>query len=119
MSDPNQAAANAASQDESLDSETLIQLLKEKAKELKTTQKKLKKVEDKFVEMHKSQKNLINDRETFIQFLHLVFPQNLLEDEIMLMPDGQEGYGMFDYNHIRQFWTLTKQNKENEHLAIM
>lgn len=60
--------------DESLDSDTLIQLLKEKAKELKTSQKKLKKVEDKFVEMHKSQKNLINDRETFIQFLHLVFP---------------------------------------------
>ena len=118
MSDPNQAATNA-SQDESLDSETLIQLLKEKAKELKTAQKKLKKVEDKFVEMHKSQKNLINDRETFIQFLHLVFPQNLLEDEIMLMPEGSEGYGMFDYNHIRQFWTLTQQNKENEHLAIM
>ena len=40
--------------DESLDSDTLIQLLKEKAKELKTSQKKLKKVEDKFVEMHKS-----------------------------------------------------------------
>jgi len=52
--------------DDTLDSETLIQLLKEKAKELKQTQKKLKKVEDKFVEMHKSQKNLISDRETFI-----------------------------------------------------
>lgn len=37
----------------------------------------------------------------------------------MLMPEGSEGYGMFDYNHIRQFWTLTQQNKENEHLAIM
>ena len=105
--------------DESLDSDTLIQLLKEKAKELKTSQKKLKKVEDKFVEMHKSQKNLINDRETFIQFLHLVFPQNLLEDEIMLMPDGNEGYGMFDFNHLRQFWTLLKQNKENEQLGMM
>jgi pyruvate/oxaloacetate carboxyltransferase len=37
-----------------IDTESLIQLLKEKAKELKTTQKKLKKVEDKFVEMHKA-----------------------------------------------------------------
>ena len=73
MKDNKEAAANV-SQDESLDNDTLIQLLKEKAKELKTSQKKLKKVEDKFVEMHKSQKNLINDRETFIQFLHLVFP---------------------------------------------
>jgi hypothetical protein len=43
--------------------------------------------------MHKAQKNLVNDREVFIQFLHLVFPQNLLEDEIMLMPEGAEGYG--------------------------
>ena len=35
------------------------------------------------------------------------------------MPQGQEGYGMFDYNHLRQFWTLTKQNKENESLSIL
>lgn len=104
---------------EGLDNETLMQLLKEKAKELKQSQKKLKKVEDKFVEMHKSQKNLMNDRETFIQFLHLVFPQSLLEEEIMLMPEGSEGFGMFDFNHLRQFWTLTKQNQENEHLAML
>ena len=41
--------------------ETLILLLKEKAKELKATQKKLKKVEEKFVEMHKHHKGLIQD----------------------------------------------------------
>jgi hypothetical protein len=52
--------------DDSIDMESLMQLLKEKAKELKSTQKKLKKVEDKFVEMHKAQKNLVNDREVFI-----------------------------------------------------
>ena len=107
-----------APKEEALDSETLIQLLKEKAKELKTTQKKLKKVEDKFVEMHKSQKNLIADRETFIQFLQMVFPQNLLEEEILIMPEGAEGYGMFDFNHLRQFWTLTAQTKENDELAL-
>ena len=53
-------------ENESFDVDTLMQLLKEKAKELKQTQKKLKKVEDRFVEMHKSQKNLVNDREVFI-----------------------------------------------------
>lgn len=58
--------------------------------------------------MHKSQKNLINNKETFVQFLHLVFPQSLLEEEIMLTPEGTEGYGMFDYNHLRQFYILTK-----------
>lgn len=69
--------------------------------------------------MHKAQKGLINDRETFIQFLTLVFPQNLLEEEIMIMPEGQEGYGLYDYNHLRQFWTLTKQNQDNEHLSVI
>ena len=69
--------------------------------------------------MHKQHKNLINDRETFIQFLHLVFPQSLLEEEIMLMPEGPEGYGMFDYNHLRQFWTMTKQNQELEHISVI
>ena len=90
------------------DKETLMQLLKEKAKEIKQTNKKLKKVEDKYFEMHKLQKNLINDRETFIQFLHLAFPQRLLEDEILIHPEGQEGYGMLDYNHIRQFYLLQR-----------
>ena len=69
--------------------------------------------------MHKLQKNLVNDRETFIQFLHLTFPQKLLEDEILIMPEGQEGYGMFDYNHLRQFYLMTQQAKETEHLNTL
>ena len=47
-------SANAKPGGDSPDNDTLMQLLKEKAKELKQSQKKLKKVEDKFVEMHKS-----------------------------------------------------------------
>ena len=103
-------------QKDELDQETLIQLLKEKAKELKQTQKKLKKVEDKFVEGHKTQKSLIDDRETLIQFLQLVFPSRILEEEIMIMPEGAAGYGMLDYNHLRQFWTLNQQTIDNKHL---
>lgn len=41
-----------------LDNDTLMQLLKEKAKELKTLQKKLDKVEEKFFAIHKQQKAL-------------------------------------------------------------
>jgi hypothetical protein len=55
------------------DPETLLSLLKEKAKELRQTQKKLGKVEERFIETHKNMKDLITDRETFIHFLHLVF----------------------------------------------
>ena len=35
------------------------------------------------------------------------------------MPEGPDGYGQFDYNHVRQFWMLTKKNQENEHMAII
>jgi hypothetical protein len=43
----------------------------------------------------------------------------LLEEEILLMPEGQEGYGQFDYNHVRQFWMLLKKNQENDHMTII
>lgn len=50
----------------------------------------------------------MHDRDTLIKFLGLVFPKGLLEEEIMIMPDGPEGYGMFDFNHLKQFWTMTR-----------
>ena len=57
-----------------IDKETMVSLLKDKAKENKQLQKKVKKLEEKYVELHKREKGLLKDRETFIQFLHLVFP---------------------------------------------
>ena len=44
--------------DENGNASTLMSLLKEKAKELKQTQKKLEKLEEKFVESHKQNKAL-------------------------------------------------------------
>jgi hypothetical protein len=40
--------------EENMNQETLISLLKEKTKELKTIQKKLQKVEEKYVDLHKN-----------------------------------------------------------------
>jgi hypothetical protein len=44
----------------------MVTLLKEKAKEIKQLIKKNKKLEEKYVELHKKEKGLIKDRETFI-----------------------------------------------------
>ncbi len=96
-----------------------MELLKEKAKDLKQTKKKLTKVEDKFVEFHKQRDNLVRDRETLISFLGSVFPRGLLEDEILTMPEGPDGFGMLDLNHLNEFWVMTKKNQENEHLVIV
>jgi hypothetical protein len=71
--------------DQALDPQTLMSLLKEKAKELRKTQTKLNKVEEKFVDLHKKEKALLKDRETFIAFLYLVFPEDVLKE--LLLPD--------------------------------
>ena len=68
------------------DPETLLSLLKEKAKELRQTQKKLSKVEERFIETHKNMKDLNTDRETFIHFLHLVFQEPALSE--VILPDN-------------------------------
>jgi len=83
---------------------TMIALLKDKAKENKQLQKKVKTLEVKYVDLHKQNKGLMQDRETFIQFLHLVFPQQHLDE--LLLPDDQ--FGLYDIEHIRSFWTLLK-----------
>ena len=89
---------------DALDPQTLMSLLKEKAKELRKTQTKLNKVEEKFVGIHKKEKALLKDRETFIAFLYLVFPEDVLKE--LLLPDDQ--YGIYDIEHIQQFWTHLK-----------
>ena len=61
-----------------MDQETLIKTLKEK-------DKKLKKVESKFVEVHEARRLLKQDRDTFLNFLTLVFPQPTLQE--VLLPE--------------------------------
>ena len=43
----------------------------------------------------------------------------MLEDEILIQPQGPEGYGLLDYNHIRQFYQLQMQNRETEHKTLI
>ena len=83
---------------------TLTNLLKDKQKELTRTQKKLNKVEEKFIEVHGQQKLLTQDRDTFINFLHIVFPDNILSE--VLLPDDK--VGNYDIEHLRQFWLHMK-----------
>ena len=59
--------------------------LKERDKEFSKTEKKLKKVEEKFVEMHEARTNLKQDRDTFLNFLTLVFPEPTLSE--VLLPE--------------------------------
>ena len=91
-------------------------MLKEKASENKQLARKLKKLEEKYVDQTKREKGLVKDRETFIQFLHLVFPVQMLEE--VLLPETVEA-GLYDIEHLKQFWTHLKTQSENESVNII
>jgi hypothetical protein len=93
---------------DNLDPATLMSLLKEKAKELRKTQTKLNKLEEKFVEMHKKEKLLLKDRQTFVEFMYLVFPEDFMKE--VLLPD--DSLGLYDIDHIKQFWLHLKSKQE-------
>ena len=97
------------------DPETLVSLLKEKAKELKLAQKKLSKVEDKYVETHKLQKALLRDREPFIELLKVIFTEAGLLKEVML-DDTADSYGLYDITQLQEFYVLLKTSTEKQHL---
>jgi hypothetical protein len=88
---------------ENPDSETLVSLLKDKAKELKLIQKKLTLVEDKFVSTLKLQKSIKRDRDTFEQFLKSIFPQAVLDD--LILQDVPDNYGLYDINQLNELYT--------------
>lgn len=91
---------------ENPDQETLVSLLKDKAKELKLIQKKLTLVEDKFVSTLKLQKSIKRDRDTFELFIKAVFPQTILDE--LIMQDIPDNYGLYDINQLNEFYTLIK-----------
>ena len=61
-----------------MDSDQLIKTLKDR-------DKKLKKVESKFVEVHEARRLLKQDRDTFLNFLTLIFPEPTISE--VLLPD--------------------------------
>ena len=77
------------------------------------------------MELHKREKGLLKDRETFISFLHLAFPQQIL-DEVIIHEENEGGenfegqsFGLYDIEHLRQFWTLMKTQTDNESTHII
>ena len=65
--------------------------------------------------MVESFRGLLQDRQTFIQFLHLVLPSDVLEEKITdILNLGKDGYGLFDYNNLFDIWTQLQLTKRYE-----
>ena len=70
--------------------------------------KMLAKMETKYVNIHEGKQKLQQDRDTFVQFIQLVFEGPMLEE--VLLPDDK--IGSYDIEHMRQFWILQKARNE-------
>ncbi len=76
-------------------------------KTIKDRDKKLKKVESKFVEGFEEKRMLKQDRDTFLNFLTLVFPEPTLQE--VLLPEDKIGH--YDIDHLRNFWQLQESKQ--------
>ena len=98
---------------EEVKKETLVAMLRDKAKELKKLESMKKKVEERYLTVFKENKNLRQDKETFDSFLYAVFPREDAEQLVM------EESGMYQLDHLKNFYQLIKNKKVNENDDIV
>ena len=65
-------------------------------------------MESKYVEMHETKRLLQQDRDTFLNFVQLIFEGPMVEE--VLLPEDK--IGSYDIEHLRQFWILQKARNE-------
>lgn len=85
-------------EDEEVSKETLISLLKDKSKEIKTLTTKLAKLEEKYVKNYKESKVTKKDNETFIKFLKT----NIFDKDPYILPSVNSGE--FEYDKLQELW---------------
>lgn len=106
---PNQNSLETIGDD--IPKETLISLLKDKSKEIKTMSTKLSKIEEKYVKIFKEHKNLLKDKEILERFLcKYIFPQ----PPHQLQPTTE--YGLYDYEKLCDLWS-SKDEEKNQSMA--
>ena len=74
--------------DEAQDPNTLIELLKDKAKEIKQIKKKLSTCENKYVEVFKTNKMLLLDRQNLTKILIDCFDDPMLKEKLNIEEYG-------------------------------
>ena len=77
--------------------ETLIQLLKQKNKAIKSNNIKLSKIETRYKKIHKDNRNMKKDRKAFEDLLDLIFNQ----DEMLFQ---KEEVGDYSFEDLSQKW---------------
>ena len=99
---------------EDIPKETLISLLKDKSKEIKTMSTKLSKIEEKYVKIFKEHKNLLKDKDVLERFLcKYIFPQQPYQLQ------ATTEYGLYEYDKLCELWNLKDEEKNQSMANIM
>lgn len=89
-----------AQEEEEISKETLISLLKDKSKEIKTLTTKLQKLEEKYVKNYKEVKLMKKDHEALIKLLKI----NLFDKDPYLLPSLN--IGEYEYDKLNELWNI-------------
>ena len=87
--------------------ETLTVLLKDKAKDIKALKKKLKKVEEKYVEVFKNNKMIVEDRKNLVKLLVESYNDPEIQNKLTF-----DDYGWYSYEDLKP---ILEEAKEKEH----
>ena len=95
-----------ASEEIDVPKETLISLLKDKSKELKSLSLKLSKIEEKYVKVFKDYKNLLKDKEAYEKYVGFTINNYSIGSE----------YGVVDANNLISLYN-SQQQAQNQALG--
>ena len=82
------------------DHKTLLVLLKERDKEVKNLQKKIAKLEERYIQKHRENSDLLSDREALLNFAKLIL-------EVPL----SKGPGTINSEELESAWTIKEEEK--------
>lgn len=83
------------------DNKTLIAVIKEKEKEVKILQKKIQKLEERYVQKHREQSELLSDREALLSFVRLVLESQL-----------SKSVGSVNFSELENAWLAKDEEKQ-------
>jgi len=89
--------------------ESLLKIIKDQNKELKLLNKKLTKVEEKFIKMNTDFKMIQNDKANIESFLKIIFPKEMYEKMI------KTELGLYDCAELNRFWVVVEGAKQNDY----
>ena len=82
-------------------------------KDLKTSKKRLEKLEEKFIKTNNELKNIGNDKLQLDNFLRSIFPREMHDNVI------QSEFGLYDCSELSKYWLIADSKKQNEFHKIL